>query len=183
MIRLRSDCLEFELSNGEKVPCSAETVTVELMGPAVDSLERHIVENATAAVLHYFHVELKKTSVTLSEFTAALEVALRGLGINVVCDPGEPRSTAHSDLRLLAADAGKSYELAFFGRLRDELRTRLRQAPSQLRFFGLRGCVKQLSGARRWSSRCQALHDQIVDYIRGCVVQENLERPCDLLVH
>lgn len=189
MIRLRSDCLEFELSNGEKVPCSAQTVTVELMGTALDMLEPHIVENAAAAVLHYFRVELEKESVTLSEFTSALETALRGLGINVTCDAASPMTATNTprvlrqaDLRELATEAGKEFELGFFNRLRDTMRRTLSEQPTQVRFSGLRSCVKQLSGARRWSPRCQRLQDQIVEYLRGCLVQEQPAKPCELMV-
>ena len=83
MILLRNDCLVFEMSNGDHIPCSATNVTVELMGSAVEQLDREVVQHAAAAVLHYFHHELQRTTVTLSEFTAALETALRGLGLNV----------------------------------------------------------------------------------------------------
>jgi hypothetical protein len=182
MIRLRSDCLEFELSNGEKIPCSAQTVTVELMGSAVDLLDRHVVENAAAAVLHYFQHDLKKTSVTLSEFTSALEVALKGMGVDVACDSPAVSYMSHSDLRLLFEESGEAFELAFFGRLRSEVRQRLERSPTMLKFSGLRGCVKQLVGARRWSPRCQEMHDYIVDYLRGCVVMEGRQQPCDLVV-
>ncbi len=189
MILLRSDCLEFELSNGEKIPCSAEVVTLELLGSALEFVERHVIENAAAAVLHYFRHELGKTSVTLGEFTAALESALRALGLNVVCEsnPGqsapEPQtSVAHSDLRVLASQSGKCFELGFFSSLRLEMQDRMRQAPDVMRFFGLRGCVKQMIGARRWSPRCQQLSDHIVDYLRGCLARENSGQSCHLLV-
>ena len=48
MIRLHDDCLVFEMSNGDKIPCSASTVTVELMGSAVDLLDRETVERLNA---------------------------------------------------------------------------------------------------------------------------------------
>jgi len=32
MIALLSDCLLFQLTNGESVPCSAEMISVELVG-------------------------------------------------------------------------------------------------------------------------------------------------------
>jgi hypothetical protein len=187
MIRLRSDCLEFELSNGEKVPCSAQAVTVEIIGPAVDQLDRELVENATAAVLHYFHHDLQKTSVTVSEFTSALEVALRGLGVHVTCESSTAAAPAHrplgpSDLRRIACASGKEFELGFFTRLRDEMRTQLQRSSGPLRFCGLRSCVKQLSGARRWSPRCQALNDQNVEYLRACLMQDGSGRTCGLVV-
>jgi hypothetical protein len=183
MIRLRSDCLVFEMSNGDKIPCSASTVTVELMGSAVDSLDREVVENAAAAVLHYFQHDLQRTSVTLTEFTEALEVALRGLGLNVTCDSSKPTERlANADLRTLAAECGKFFELGFFSRLRDQVRSELQWSPQLIRFFGLRSCVKQLAGAQRWCPRCERLSDQIVEFLRGCVTRENPAHPCGLLV-
>ena len=56
-------------------------------------------------------------------------------------------------LRALARESGDARELVFFPRLRRELRTQLQNSPRVVRFRGLRGCVKQLAGARRWS-RC-----------------------------
>jgi hypothetical protein len=183
MIRLRSDCLVFEMSNGEKIPCSASTVTVELMGAAVEALDRDVVEHAAAAVLHYFQNDLQRTSVTLIEFTEALEVALRGLGLNVTCESPKPSERlANADLRTLAAESGKAFELAFFSRLREQVRNELKWSPQLIRFFGLRSCVKQLAGAQRWCPRCQSLSDQIVEFLRGCVTQENPPQPCGLLV-
>lgn len=183
MILLRSDCLVFELSNGDKIPCSASTVTVELMGSAIESVDRDTVEHAAAAVLHYFQHDLHRTCVTVSEFTAALETALRGLGLQVSCDPmPKPERAATADLRLLAAESGKAFELGFFARLRDEVRKELRLSPQLIRFLGLRSCVKQLAGAQRWCPRCERLSDQIVEYLRGCVTQENPPEPCGLLV-
>ena len=184
MILLRNDCLVFEMSNGEKIPCAASTVTVELMGSAVDQVDREVIEHATAAVLHYFHHDLQRTEVTLSEFTEALETALRGLGLNVTCDTAQTstRTTANADLRVLATESGKSYELGFFSRLRDQVRHELKVAPELIRFFGLRSCVKQLAGAQRWCPRCEQLSDQIVEFLRGCVSQESPPQPCGLLV-
>ncbi len=183
MIHLRSDCLVFEMSNGDKIPCSASTVTVELMGTAMDSVNRDVVENAAAAVLHYFQHDLQRTSVTLNEFTVALEVALRGLGLNIICDsPKQTERMVHADLRVLAAESGKAFELGFFARVRDQVRAELKGAPQLIRFFGLRSCVKQLAGAQRWCPRCERLSDHIVEFLRGCVTKENPPQPCGLLV-
>ena len=183
MILLRSDCLVFEMNNGDHIPCSVTNVTVELLGGALEHLDREVVQHAAAAVLHYFHHELQRTTVTLGEFTEALEKALRGLGLNVTCDstPKTERA-ADWDLRRLAMESGYEFELGFFNRLRAEVRKELADAPQMIRFSGLRPCVKQLSGARRWSPRCQQLSDQIVEFLRGCVSRENPAQPCGLTV-
>src|SRR6185503_63607 len=183
MILLRSDCLVFEMSNGDYIPCSASTVTVELMGSAIEHLDREVVQDAAAAVLHYFHNELQRTTVTLSEFTEALETALRALGLNVMCEkPAKPERLQEADLRRLASESGKAFELAFYTRLREEVRKELQWSPEMIRFSGLRGCVKQLAGAQRWCPRCEQLSDQIVDFLRGCLSSENLRQPCGLVV-
>jgi hypothetical protein len=58
----------------------------------------------------------------------------------------------------------------------------LRQSPKILRFRGLRGCVKQLTGARRWSFRCEQLQDQIVSYMRECLSADREKNECALVV-
>lgn len=184
MIHLRSDCLVFEMSNGDKIPCSAASVTVELMGAAAEMVDREMVQNAAAAVLYYFQNDLHRTTVTVSEFSEALESALRGLGLNVSCDTSHKATerAVNADLFRLATESGKAFELGFFTRLREEVRKELNQAPQLIRFSGLRRCVKQLAGARRWSPRCEQLSDHIVEYLRGCVSSENPEKPCGMLV-
>ena len=82
----------------------------------------------------------------------------------------------------MARESGDSLELFFFPRLRDELRAQLRQSPRVLRFRGLRGCVKQLAGARRWSVRCEKLQDHIVEYLRRCLTAEPESTDCALVV-
>ncbi len=183
MILLRNDCLVFEMSNGDKIPCAASSVTVELMGASAELVDREVIEHATAAVLHYFHHDLQRTEVTLSEFTEALETALRGMGLNVTCDTAQQvQRIANADLRVLASESGKAFELGFFARLRDQVKKELTLAPELIRFIGLRSCVKQLAGAQRWCPRCERLSDQIVEFLRGCVCQESPPQPCGLLV-
>ena len=184
MIQLHPDCLMFQMANGEAIPCSAELVTVELIGDAADALDSELVRNAAHAVLHYFKKELGKTSVSMGEFSQALAQVLRGFGLIVKATQSmePPRRITESDLRRLACESGKGFELAFFPLLRDELRRHLNQSPQIVRFNGLRSCVKQLAGARRWSDRCQQLNDQIVDYLRHCLSSEQRPGSCSLMV-
>ena len=183
MIQLKADCLIFQTASGEQIPCSAELVTIELIGEAAKSLDPDIVRNASAAVLHYFKNELGRNFVSVGEFSQALEGVLRGFGLTVM--PPEKKSqirVVESDLRELACASGKGFELFFFVHLREEIRQRLNQSPQLIRFRGLRGCVKQIVGARRWSGRCQLLNDQIVDYLRTCLTVEPRKEDCALMV-
>jgi hypothetical protein len=181
MIQLNPDCLIFQTASGENIPCSAELVTIELIGEAAEHLDPEIIQNASAAVLHYFKVELDRHFVTVAEFSEALEKILRSFGLSVKAATAQPTTpkTEESDLRHIAST---SCELLFFPQLRDELRRKLSDSPEVLRFNGLRGCVKQLTGAQRWCHRCEEMSDQIVDFLRTCLTQDSKGNSCALVV-
>ena len=185
MILLRQDCLVFRTADGEGIVCSATEVATTLLGDSADKLGHTFLSNAVEAVLHFFKVDLDRSSVSIEEFSSALVKILRGFGLNayqeIEANP-KPLRIADADLRGIAADSGKGFELLFFSRLRAELRTRIDQSPQVIRFRGLRGCVKELTGARRWGPRCQTLNDQIIEYLRTCLGSENNGLNCALLV-
>ena len=105
---------------------------------------------------------------------AALEKVLRGFAVTAhpSSPPDSHRRSRECDLCRLASESGPGSELFFFPRLRVELQRHLQQAPRVLRFYGLRGCVKQLAGAQRWSRRCETMEGEIVDYLRQCLSAE-----------
>ena len=84
MIQLHTDCLVFETSEGESIPCSAHDVTIELLGDALNEIEPSLITEATEAVLYHFKIDLDRTSIKVSEFTIALEQILRGFGYKVM---------------------------------------------------------------------------------------------------
>lgn len=179
MISLAKDCLLFELATGESIPFSSEMISIELMGDAAARFDPEVIRHAAASVFHYFRNDLARDSVTVAEFAEALEKVLRGLGFNV--QPAEVPAPG-ADLRVLARESGDARELVFFPRLRDELRTQLQTSPRMVRFRGLRGCVKQLTGAQRWSPRCEDLQEQILGYLRECLSTDAREAECRLVV-
>ena len=189
MIALASDCLLFETSSGESIPFSAEMISVELTGDGIGVFDPEFLKHAASAVFHYFKHDLGRITVTVGEFAGALEKVLRGFGLesepeekNSVAKNSPDRRVSKSDLRKLACESGKGFELFFFPRLRDELRQQLLLDPEVVHFRGLRSCVKQLTGARRWSRRCQSLQDQIVEFLRNCFTTESSQPNCALLV-
>ena len=184
MITLGTNCLLFEMQNGESVPLSSEMITVELTGNKSDYFDSHFVQHAAQAVFHYYKHDLGRLTVTVGEFAGALEAVLRGFGAQAKPMEEKPAapSVIESDLQQLASESGQGCELFFFPRLRDEMRQQLQQSPRVLRFRGLRGCVKQLAGARRWSHRCQTLHNRIVEYLRECLTAEARQGGCALVV-
>ena len=175
VIALDSDYLLFQLANGESVPFSSEMISVEVTGET-GAFDQEFVKQAAASVFHYFRVELGRESVSVGEFAGALEKVLRGFAVillHVARASKTDLNVSEFDLRLIAGESGTGCELFFFPRLRDQLRTQLAQSPRLLRFRGLRGCVKKLAGARRWSPSCQRLHDRIIEFLRGCFSVES----------
>jgi len=181
VIWLAGDCLVFQLANGESIPFSSEMISVELLDNSSASFEPEIIRHAAAAVFHHFKQDLQRDTVTISEFTEALEKALRGLGLQVI-GTEEILRPSPGDLSRLASESGPGGELYFYPRLRAALRGQLNQSSRLVHFRGLRPCVKQLAGARRWSPRCDSLRDQIVEYLRHCLSAEATEQGCSLVV-
>jgi hypothetical protein len=183
MIALASDCLVFRMANGESMPFSADTISVELMGSAAQRFSPEFLHHATKAVFHYFQKELGRTTVTVEEFVGAFETALNGFK---PCPPVTPQASAssvvESDLCHLVSETEGKCELFFFPRLRQELRLQLQREPRLLRFHGLRGCAMQLAGARRWTTRCQGLREQIVAFLRECLNAETKRQELALVI-
>lgn len=182
MIALKSDCLLFQLNNGESIPCSAAMISVEIVGEAANSPDAEMLRHAAASVFHYFKVELDRETVTVGEFSLALEKVLQHLGYTIHTGAQAQEEVSQADLGGIAREAGDSLELFFFPRLREEMHHRLSQSPRVLRFSGLRGCVKQIARARRWSPRCELIQDQIVAFLRECMTHESEKPECALVV-
>lgn len=168
MIALATDYLVFQMATGESMPFSADAISDELMGESDSTYDPELVGHAANAVFHYFKHELGYQTVTLGEFAAALEKVLDELKLDGRGSVERAKLVRETDLLALARECGGG-ELVFFPRLREHLGLHLQEDCRVIRFGGLRNCVKQLSGARRWSVKCQHLQEQIVEYLRKCL--------------
>jgi hypothetical protein len=183
MIALAADCILLRQSNGEAKPVHHGAIAIEVVTEGESPFDEAFVKEASAAVLHYFKNEEGRESVTLGEFAEALEKVLKGFQVKLATSGTDVAAELPAaDLQKLAADSGEAFELTFFPRLRDELRSQLRQSPHALRFRGLRNCVMRLAGTRRWTPRCKALQDQIVNFLRECLSAEPHPDTCSLVV-
>jgi hypothetical protein len=87
-----------------------------------------------------------------------------------------------SDLRELAFAAAKFGELDFFKRLRNRLQEQMENPPKRVEFLGLRGCVKMLTGRKKWCPTCTQLEVEIVDALRAWYEQNPKAAATALLV-
>ena len=177
MIQLHPDYLFFQTKQGETIPCSAESVTIELIGDAASFLDPQLVREAASAVVHYFKVELGRETVSVAEFSRALERVLNGLGFTVTSnasddDPASVINVSNTNLPEMLEEGHEGFELLFFLKLRQEFQRQVGNSPDVLKFRGLRACVKRILGVKRWGRRCDALSDQIVFFLRACLETE-----------
>jgi hypothetical protein len=184
MITLAADCLVFQLASGENVPFSADMISVDLAGETGKLFDEEFVRNATKAVFYYFKHEKGRQTVSIGEFAEALEHVLGGFAeaADLPVQGDSSREMVESDLALLARETSTGCELLFFQRLRQEVRRHAQENREVLRFSGLRECVKQLLGARRWGGRCRSLEEQILSYLRECLSAEVRSGSCSVLV-
>lgn len=154
--------------------CAKGGVVIEMTGDAVQVVDAELIRHVANGVLHYFREELGREKVSVAEFASAFTRALRGLGI-AADEPEESAELAvvEADLGELAGRVGEDSELFFFPRVKQEVLRCLSDGPGLVRLTGLRPCVKRLTGARRWTARCQELNDRIVEFLRCCLAESD----------
>lgn len=175
MIALRRDCLLIGSKDGPLIPCSMEHLTIEFVGPAAQMLDPEVLRHASAAVIHYFKVELGCDMVSTGQFAEALTKVLVGLGVFLETgdEPqGEASMVRVLDLRTLASGSSQLGELEFCWRLRSLLREILSERPKRIEFRGLRGCVKVLADRQHWCETCYRVETWIIDLVRSWYARE-----------
>ncbi|MEY3274983.1 MAG: hypothetical protein RL153_248 [Verrucomicrobiota bacterium] len=203
MIDLRRDCLLLVQGDGEALPCSAEDLAFEIIGPG--HVSKEVLRQCAAGVLHYFKQDLHRSRITIEEFSHALVRVLAGLGFDVhvaeiepahpavhvpatgsvpaVHPPGGvPAAVHHLDLGGIAADVGKLGELEFFPRLRALLDEGMATGPCMVDCHGLRPAVKALLGRKQWTPACRELEARIVESLRRWCRMRAGGRPAGLVV-
>jgi hypothetical protein len=143
-----------------------------MIGDASSVIDPETVREAAAAVVHYFKYDLHRDTVSVAEFSDALQRALRCFGFDVTTTSFENGVPTGTDLREVAR-AAEDYELVFFQRLREEFLRQSRESHGLVRFWGLRECTKQITGAKRWGNSCERFSEQVVDFLRNCLSIES----------
>jgi ATP cone domain len=126
-----------------------------------------------AAAVHAFAVKCHSNSIIASKEIADVVVSvLSMLGFKELAQAyTNQRRRAAIHLGDLAGRVGTAFELEFFRQLDHALVAAADQRLSLLEVDGLRTCVMQLCGARRWTAGCRRFAEDIVEYVRERVVR------------
>ena len=128
---------------------------------------------SVAAAVHAYAIKCRSDSVIPSREIVEIVVAvLATLGFEKISQAyaGHECGTA-IHLNDLAARMGAAFELEFYRQLDRELAAASDRRLSLIEVDGLRACVMQLRGARRWNSGCRRLAEEIVEYVRERVAR------------
>lgn len=135
-----------------------------------------------AAAVHLFACENKDDrTVTAREVSDIVASLLSMLSFNDIARAYSGRQQ-HAEIWLdeVVARAGGGFELSFYRQLDAALGVASHREMETLRVLGLRGCVMQLRGDRRWSAGCRRLADEIVGYVRERVTRARPARAASL---
>lgn len=126
-----------------------------------------LAEHVTETAAHYLAAHFEGNAIGEARLAQLLGDVLQVIGYGEIAPylelgmPGE-----RLDLVDLVKEAGAGYELAFFKRLRERLRSLIGAGTTDVDLVGLASCVKQLRARKSWSRGCDDLREEIVSFVR-----------------
>ncbi|MDD5351174.1 MAG: hypothetical protein PHQ12_13265 [Chthoniobacteraceae bacterium] len=142
-------------------------------------LAAHVTESVALSLAAYYQGNV----ISVPRLTERIRDALQAIGYSEIGRhlalgmPGE-----RLDLAVLAREAGAGYELAFFNRLREQLRSLIGAGTTEVDVVGLAPCVKQLRSRKSWSRSCEALQEEIVSFVRTQTAADPAKRELSVQV-
>lgn len=174
MIRLQEDIVWVKFEDGHMVPFDEQRLALSIQSVAerAGHSDWWLAESVAAAV-HAYAVKCRTDGVIPTREIVEIVVAvLSTLGFKKISQAyARHEHSAAIHLNDLATCGGAAFELEFFRQLDRELRAASDRRLSVIEVDGLRACVMQLRGARRWNSGCRKLAEEIIEYVRERVVR------------
>jgi hypothetical protein len=177
MIQQNHHSIYLLLPNGEKLPLLAHSVAINLCqeNTADGGMESWQIEEMAEALIYHLRVDLKRDTIPLEEFAAALSK------LTAICGGNDAALQASivpaTDLYELAQATGGGFELGFFQSVERAIQEFRQRNTRLVRFVRLHSCVKLLVGAKNWGKSCQRVNDDIVSFIRSRMLQDAEKAP------
>ncbi|MGD0059764.1 MAG: ATP cone domain-containing protein [Verrucomicrobiia bacterium] len=183
MIQLHTDVLWVRAEDGRLAPFDEQRLALSIQKVAenVGHSDWWLAESIAAAV-HAFAVKSRSERVIPSkEIADIVATVLATLGYDWISEAyaGDANRVA-IHLNELAWRTNAGFELEFFQQLDHALSAAANRRLVAMRIDGLRACVMQLRGTRRWTAGCRRLAEDIVEHVRERVVRVRSPRAASL---
>lgn len=167
MIQLREDVAWVREADGRLTPFDVTRLAASIHGAVAtaDPAEHLLSESVAAAIYRYIQDVCRERTIAASEITELVGAVLAMLGLDEVARAYEQRGE-WAEIQLDQLTGPTDFELGFYRRLDTELSAVVTDDRERVMLRGLRACVMQLHGARRWGESCRVLADEIVGFIR-----------------
>jgi hypothetical protein len=183
MIQLHSDVLWVRAEDGRLEPFDEHRLALSIQKAAenVGHSDWWLAESIAAAV-HAFAIKSRREQMIQSKEIAELvATVLATLGYDWISEAyAGTRNRVAIHLNELVWRATAGFELEFFQQLDHALSAATNRRLVAMRIDGLRACVMQLRGARRWTAECRRLAEDIVEHVRGRVARMRSPRAASL---
>ena len=125
------------------------------------------VDDLLKGILHYLENKCSLRVLTVEELHGRVRRMLEKIGCEAIAKT-LPLTAPPVTLSLARAakEAGNGFELVFFNKIHDEIEDLKRHGVEELHFTGTRECVKLLRGVTRWTTPCDQLHDEIINFLQ-----------------
>jgi len=167
MIQLREDVAWVREADGRLTPFDVTRLAASIHGAAAkaDAAEHLLSESVASAIHRYTQDVCRAQTIAATEITELVGAVLTMLGLeDIALAYVQRRQWAEIQLDQLTGTT--DFELGFYRRLDTELNAVVTDDLERVLLRGLRACVMQLRGARRWGESCRVLADDIVGFIR-----------------
>ncbi|MEO0416230.1 MAG: hypothetical protein AAF226_14880 [Verrucomicrobiota bacterium] len=118
------------------------------------------------------------TTIDNDELFDRIGVTLNNMGLSDVAENlDKTPPPVRVSLTDLVRRAQHGYELAFFSLLNQQLHSSLNGGAIFIEFYGIRRAVKNLTGSKKWNSRCDELRAEIVRRIEEFQIFAEITNP------
>lgn len=179
MIQLHGDMAWVRFADGRLTPFDEQRLarSIQRVAEQTGSLDWWLAESIAAAV-HVYAVKSRTDGIIQSgEIVEIVAAVLSTLGyerISLAFGGNANRVAIHLDE--LTGRTEAAFELEFFQRLDRALGVAANRRRLVMEVNGLRPCVMQLRGARRWTAGCRKLAEEIVEHVRERVARVRPEQ-------
>ncbi len=159
----------FVSAEGDREPFDLERLAASLRRAAARAghYDWWQADSIAGAVQLYARENAAGQTVAAAEVVDIIEALLERLGHEDIARTYTGhRNRADIWLDEIVARAAGGFELGFYRQLDAALDVTAQQQTRAVRVMGLRSCVMQLRGDRRWSAGCRRLADEIVAHVR-----------------